>query len=508
MSRVRSPVAVAIVTTSTLLLAAACSVPPKAQEPVPTGTHASGPASAGFEKYYTQTLDWKGCGDKFECATAVAPMDWSDPSSQQIKLAVKRLPAAGDSVGSLFVNPGGPGGSGTTTLEFLAQGISDSVKDAYDVVSWDPRGVETSDAIQCFDDKRKDESLSKDFSHDEQGLAALSKENADWAGACGQNSGPLLGFVDTQSSARDLDMLRSAVGDDTLTYLGYSYGTQLGATYAALFPQNAGRLVLDGAIDVTLTPDASTEQQAKGFEGALRAYVKDCQGGKGCPLTGSVDDGLAQIATMLHEVFIHPLPTGDQDRVLTQTLAFTGIAVTLYDNKAWSALTQALDQAIHEHTGNMLLRFADVYNDRNPDGSFEGNSAEAFRAVNCLDGRQDPDPAAMKAQAARIATEAPTVGEYFTYGGLTCTGWPYPVAKQDFDVSAPGAAPIVVIGTTNDPATPYAGAQALAKTLESGVLVTWEGEGHTAYGRSNDCIAGAVDNFFLNGTVPQDGLTC
>lgn len=501
--------AAAIATTSVLLLAAVgCSVPPKVQEPAGGGVTSAATAATGFDSYYSQSLKWKSCGGGFECATAIAPLDWSDPKSEQIDLAVKRLPAAGERVGSLFTNPGGPGGSGTTTLEYIAGGISSTVKDAYDIVSWDPRGVETSAAIACFDDERMDESLSKDFATDDAGLAAMKQEYADWARACEKNSGPLLGQVDTQSAARDLDMLRAVVGDDTLTYLGYSYGTHLGATYAGLFPENAGRLVLDGAIDVTLTSDESTEAQAVGFENALRAYVTDCQAGATCPLTGSLQDGLDQITALLDRAFVHPLSTDDPDRVLTKSLAFIGIAVALYDNESWPYLTMALEEALTQRTGTGLLGLADIYNDRNLDGSFEGNSAEAFRAVGCLDGRQDADPAAMKAQADRLATKAPTVGDFFSYGGLVCADWPYPVVEQDFDLAAPGAAPIVVIGTTNDPATPYVEAQALAKTLESGVLVTFEGEGHTAYGRSNSCISDAVDAFFLDGTVPKDGLMC
>lgn len=503
---VRTPVAVSLLVASLLALAG-CAVPPKAQEPAGDGV-AVGTVPDGFGDYYGQTLDWEACGDGFECATARAPLDWSDPGSDEIELAVKRKPASGDAIGSLFTNPGGPGGSGTDSLDFMMSSISREVTEVYDVVSWDPRGVETSAAVVCLDDEDKDRVLSEDFPDDEAGLAALASAYADWAEACEENSGDLLAHVDTQSTARDLDMLRAVVGDESLAYLGYSYGTELGATYAGLFPQNAGRLVLDGAIDVTLTPDESTEQQAQGFESALRAYVEDCQAGRGCPLTGSVQDGLNQITTLLDQAFEHPLATGDPDRPLTSSLAFTGIAVTMYDDESWSYLTMALDEAINERDGTTLLYLADVYNDRESGGSFDGNSAEAFRAVNCLDAPQDADPKSMEEQVERLAKDAPTVGEFFAYGGLVCAQWPYPAVERDFDVSAPGAAPIVVIGTTNDPATPYVGAQALAKTLDSGVLVTFEGEGHTAYGRSNSCIADAVDGFLIDGSVPKDGLTC
>ncbi len=497
---------------STALIAGACTASPKVQTPATQAATAStgngGGAPAGFEDYYDQTLIWKDCG-KFECATARAPLSWQDPGAGEIELAVKRHPATGEKIGSLLTNPGGPGGSGTEYLDWGIDSFGDDVQKAYDIVSFDPRGVKKSSAIECFDDARKDESLSKDFDSDEAGRKAMAAEAAAWGAACEEKSGELLGQVDTQSAARDMDMLRAALGDSKLTYLGFSYGTQLGATYAGLFPERAGRLVLDGAVDVTLTPDESAEQQAVGFENALRAYVADCQGGADCPLTGSVDDGMKQIKALLDRAKANPLSTGDEDgRRLTQTLAFYGIATPLYNNENWGFLTQALSAAIEDNDGSTLLYLADYYNDRNEDGTFATNSAEAIRAVNCLDGRQNDDPAYMAEQAKRLAKEVPTLGESFAYGGLACHDWPYPVVKQDFDLHAKGAAPIVVIGTTNDPATPYVGAQALAKTLDSGVLVTYKGEGHTAYGRSNSCITDAVDDFFLDGTVPKDGLTC
>jgi pimeloyl-ACP methyl ester carboxylesterase len=297
-----------------------------------------------------------------------------------------------------------------------------------------------------------------------------------------------------------------------LNYLGFSYGTQLGATYAGLFPDRVGRLVLDGAIDVTLSADESSLQQAVGFENALRAYVANCQFGPNCPLHGSVDDGMHQIRQLLDAAIDQPLPTGSS-RDLTQTLMFYGIAVTLYDQESWPILTEALDEAINRQSGATLLWLADFYNERNPDGAdplFRSNSTEAFLAVGCLDERGTTDPTEMAAEAARIEQAAPTMGSFFGYGGLVCENWPAPLVPIEFDQTAPGAAPIMVIGTTGDPATPYAWAQALSNTLESGFLVSYEGEGHTAYSRAKDggCIMNAVDDFLVGGVIPPAGLRC
>ena len=318
----------------------------------------------------------------------------------------------------------------------------------------------------------------------------------------------MLEHVDTGSAARDMDLLRALLGDEKLTYLGYSYGTQLGGTYAALFPERVGRLVLDGAVDYTLEADELSAGQAEGFERALRAYVTDCMAGARCPLTGSVDDGLKQIRELTERAFTDPLPTQDAGRVLTRTLAFYGIAITLYADESWPVLTQALAMALQRNDGSGLLSLADAYNSRDFDGGFQDNSTEAFTAIGCADGRAPADLAHMQAERDKILAVAPTLGESFAWNALVCAGWPTPAKPFTADPSAPGAAPIVVIGTTNDPATPYEWSQSLAKTLESGVLLSWEGEGHTAYGRSNECIAGAVDAYLLDGTVPQDGLVC
>nr|WP_286219376.1 alpha/beta hydrolase [Paraoerskovia sediminicola] len=471
-------------------------------EGAPSGTG----APEGFESYYEQQIDWSGCEGGFECATVAVPISWDEPESGSMDLELKQLPASGDREGSLLVNPGGPGASGIEFVEGAEGRFGEPVLDAYDVVGFDPRGVGASSPIVCFDDARKDESLSKDFPETEAGLEGAQAELRAWGEACAENTGPQLATVDTQSAARDMDMLRSALGEDELDYLGFSYGTKLGATYAGLFPERVGRLVLDGALDPTTSSADVSAQQAVGFENALRAYVEDCQSGE-CPLTGSVDDGMQQIRTLLDEALDRPFPT-DSDRDLTQTLMFYGIALPLYSQGNWPLLTQALDEITTTGEGTTFLYLADFYNDRNPDGTFANNSAEAFRAINCLDDSGNPDMAFMDAQAEEIEAAAPTVGEFFTYDGLTCADWPVPEVEQDFDASAAGAPPILVVGTTNDPATPYAWAESLAGTLDSGTLLTYEGEGHTAYGSSNDCVSGAVDAFLVDGTVPEVGTTC
>ena len=495
------------------LVVAGCSTA-KHQSAVPTGTTASSSgtnaAPAGLERFYGQQLDWTTCG-KFECAKATVPVDWSAPDGAVIQLALERQRATGGTaVGSLLINPGGPGASGVDALKSVAlERISKDVLAKYDVVGFDPRGVSRSARVTCTDSKALDSIVSADPDYTTPaGIDAVEQTYAAFGAACLAKTGDLLGHVDTVSAAKDMDVLRAALGDEKLTYLGYSYGTQLGATYAALFPERVGRLVLDGALDPTLTYDQTAGGQAKGFESALRAYVTDCQAGKGCPLTGAVDEGLAQIKNLLDRARAKPLATNQAGRRLTGSLAFTGIALPLYSSSSWSYLTAALTKALQSDDGSGLLSLADSYYERSPDGTYANNSTEAFWAIGCLDDQPSADPSDMAASAAAIQAAAPTVGYYFAYGAVICAKWPAPKVGPLDSYAAKGAAPILVVGTTNDPATPYAWAQSLSKLLSSGVLLTYKGEGHTAYGVANACLNGAVDAYLLDGTVPADGTRC
>ncbi len=464
----------------------------------------------GADAIYGQDVDWSTCGD-LECATVTVPLDWSDPGGDTIDIAVNRHAATGDKLGSLLINPGGPGGSGIDALSSIALGrFGDEVVDRYDLIGFDPRGVGQSTAVSCVSDSEMDTLVSADYDFStDDGVAQAEAAYAKLGEGCLDGTGPLLEHVDTVSAAKDMDVIRAVVGDDTLTYVGYSYGTQLGATYAALFPQQVGRLVLDGAVDPTLSSQALSLGQAVGFENALRAYVTDCQTGTNCPLTGTPDEGLAQIRTMLDQAIASPLPTQDAQRPLTGSLAFSGIALPLYDETSWPYLTMGLRDAISNGDGSVLLQLADLYYDRDADGTYTTNSTVAFWAIGCADDRATTDIAQMRTDAAEIEAAAPTVGRFFGYGGVLCADWPVPEAGGLDSYTATDAAPIVVIGTTNDPATPYAWAESLTQTLgDSATLLTYEGEGHTAYGRSNACILDTVDAYLIDGTVPAEGTRC
>lgn len=501
-------VAVALV----LVLVLAACVPAKEQSSATVAPETTGEATTAppeeLAAYYGQELAWSECAEAEECATLRVPIDYADPSGGDIELALARYRGSDERIGSLVLNPGGPGSSGVDFLSYAHSIVSPAVTEAYDLVAFDPRGVQRSQPILCIDAPEMDELLAWDPDYSTpEGIQQAVDRFAQFSQDCLDRTGPQFGHADTVSAARDIDILRAALGDDTLHYLGYSYGTQLGATYASLFPERAGRLVLDGAVDPTLSAEELTLGQAGGFESALRAYVTDCQAGADCPLTGSLEDGLQQVRDLLDRARADPLPTGT-DRRLTQSLAFSGVAVALYSEDYWPYLSDALALALQANDGSGLLVLADLYNDREEDGTFSSNSREAFWGIGCLDDRISADPDDMADLADQLVAEAPTVGSFFAYGGTLCADWAVPEVGGLDDYTAEGAAPILVIGTTNDPATPYHWAQSLAKTLESGTLLTYEGEGHTAYGRSNACVAEAVDGFLLDGLVPPDGTTC
>ncbi|WP_309615555.1 alpha/beta hydrolase [Salinibacterium sp.] len=503
--------ALAVIGSLALVLSGCTFISPA---PVPSATQ--GPTPTDKAGFYGQTLVWTECGKGLECATAKAPIDWDAPAGGAIDLALVKHPASGTAQGSLLVNPGGPGGSG---WDFV-QGSGDAVAGApvvenFDVVGWDPRGVGQSTPVTCFTDpKDTDKTLYGTYSspYDTQGwIDELTVEEQSFADACKKNTGDLLGNVDTVSNARDMDMLRAALGDKKLNYLGYSYGTYFGTVYAELFPENVGRLVLDGAVDPLQSDFESLKFQMAGFDSAFRAYLQSCLDGKGCPFTGTVDDAALQVRTILDGIDALGLVNGD-GRVLDSATLATGILGNLYSESYWPDMT-TMFAGLADGDPALSFTSADSYNSRNDDGSYQSNSYEVYVAATCVDGDFASDPATTLDRIAEIDVAAPILGKYATYDDfavldIACSAWPYPRADLPTAFDAEGAAPILVIGTTNDPATPYASSVSLAKQLSSGVLISYKGEGHTIYNQGVACIDDVVDAYFVKGTVPAADPMC
>jgi pimeloyl-ACP methyl ester carboxylesterase len=480
-----------------------------------TATPTAGPSSAGstLESYYQQRVPWSDCGDGFQCGSIRVPLDYAHPGGgEDIKLQVIRLPAQNRSarIGSLVTNPGGPGGSGISFVRESARSFDQNLLSRFDLVGFDPRGVGTSDPIRCLTGPQLDRFLATDSSPDDkQEVSTLNDVSKGFADGCKSRSNALLPYVGTATAARDIDILRAALGDQKLSYYGASYGTYLGAYYADEFPAKVRALVLDGAIDPKLSAADVNLEQAKGFETALRSFAADCITRAGCPLgQKSTDDALAQVSALLDKVDKTPLANSSGDgRQVTQALTVMGIATALYSKQTWPALRQGLTAAIGQGDGTLLLQLADALVERKPDGTYS-NQTESNMAVNCVDKPYPTDLATYQQEADQSQKVAPRFGPFVMWGSLPCAYWPVKDTQQPKALTAPGSAPIVVVGTLRDPATPYQWAKNLAAELSSGILLSLDGDGHTAYLQGNSCIQSAVDAYLLNLQPPTKGTLC
>ncbi|MGG7572832.1 alpha/beta hydrolase [Streptomyces sirii] len=502
------------------LTATACGPRQDDTGPMPPRPTASSPAAGALPASLTaQKLRWRPCpapstaqgggtapgklpdGTVWECAHLKAPLDYGKPTGDTLDLALIRARAEGGGkrIGSLLFNFGGPGASGVATLPGYPP--AQSLRSRYDLVSFDPRGVGDSAGVKCLSDKEFDALRAETLDLD--GTAEQTKKAAV---ACAKHSGKVLPYVGTESAARDMDLIRQVLGDAKLNYFGMSYGTELGGVYAHLFPKNVGRTVLDAVVDPTKDPVQESLGQAKGFQLALDDYLADCAEKPGsCPYPNR-EDGRKRIAALLAKTEKRPLPTRS-GRKLTQEQAVVGIVAMLYSKESWPSLSISLSDA-EQGSGDNLLMMADNYSGRDDKGHYS-TMQTANSAISCADTRQRRTPAEVRTRLPEFRKASPVFGELTAKGLLGCTGWPVTGKSDTPEVSAPGAAPIVVIGNAGDPATPVEGARKMADKLGKGVgvLVTVKGEGHGTYG-VNQCATKAVNGHLLDGKVPTDGTVC
>ena len=476
-----------------------------ASPPQPGSQEAPTPALA---PYYRQKLTWTACRDGDQCATLTVPLDYTRPdTTTRLTLALLRVPATDQQhkIGSLVVNPGGPGGSGIDYAASAKDAFGAALRERFDIVGFDPRGVGRSDPIDCVSDAQLDAAIAQDpVPSTPAEIKAYAASNRLMAQGCAKS--PLGAPVATVDAVRDMDVLRAALGEKQLDYFGASYGTKLGSTYADLFPHRVGRFVLDGAVDPTLDNEQTSLQQAAGFETAQRAYVGTCvTTTQSCFPGDSVEAGLARIKRLVTGIEQHPLPAGG-GRQLTGGAAFYGIVAPLYSRSSWAYLSQALRAAI-AGDGSILLALSDWYTDRTDDG-YSSNSMEALVAISCLDDPSAIPPSQVAGVLPEFEKASPTFGDVFAWGMTGCVSFTGHADEPTPPIGAPGANPIVVIGTTRDPATPLAWARHLAALLDSGVLITRDGDGHTGYDAGNSCVDDAVEGYLIDGTVPRDGLSC
>ncbi len=485
--------------------------------PPATTSPAADPAAA-LAPYYATRASWKSCPADFaavdfvtltgyECATVPVPLDYRHPEGRRISVGIARLRASGSHrIGSLMINPGGPGASGLAYLTAARRALPAAVRDRFDIVGFDPRGVGVSAGLHCLPTARLDALVAAPPAPGTpaQVAGAVARSHALAAG-CARTAAAELPFIGTVYAARDLDLIRSAVGDPRLTYLGKSYGTLLGAVYADQFPSKVRALVLDGALPPGIDPAVQAREQGEGFEANLRDFLADCVGHRGCPWSGSPAQARTGLDALLATIAAHPLPTGSSRR-LHSGEAVGGLSAALYSTSAWSGLRGALALATRGD-GSALLSLSDSLSGRHPGGY--ATLISAFPAVSCADVPVSYTPARTAALAQQWGKTSPLYGPVEAWALLTCDGWTRSMTTLPARVRAPGAPPIVVIGTTGDPATPYPWAVDLAGQLASGRLVTYVGDGHTVYGGGRSgCVDSAVNAYLIDLAVPRTGLRC
>lgn len=498
---------------------AGCSI--AADDPVPDVTFEA-PVEA-LQSAYDQRVSWESCADdeevleqtddaavssSYSCATVTVPLNYEDIDGETIELRLVRY-SSGKGKEPLVYNPGGPGGGAIDSLPSMVDNmLPRELTDNFDIVAPDPRGVGLSTPIECFDDEEIDRQRSDDselFT-----VAGVRAYAEDMGEKCLEKSPNITRFADSESAARDLDIIRAALGQEKLNYLGFSYGTFLGALYADLFPDSVGRFVLDGAMDPAASIDEVSREQARGFEAAIGHWIETEQlRTPGFPLVGSVDQAKAQLRQWLDTLDNRPIPTADSARPLTRPLALSAILAGMYSTDTYEYVSVGLQQAMTSDDGSILLQLSDLYSDRDPSGRYTTNSYDAFNVINFLDYQVVGSEEDWLADAKQIRIDNPTVGSDFGLASAMASGWPIEPKGTRRQVTGEGAAPILVVGTTHDPATPYLWAEALASQLESATLLTWEGWSHCAYSqRGSTCIADAVNKVFLSGKLPTEGTVC
>jgi len=499
---------------------AACTPGPAGQ-----ATGAAAPvADPGLEKFYDQKLNWGPCGDfatadtdrekyadpRFECTKLEVPLDYAKPSERSIQVAVLRQKATGPNrIGSLLFNPGGPGASGNRQVVYTAPDLEQSpLSKRFDLVGFDPRGTGASTpALDCIDDKGWEaDRLDQDIDPSPAGVAQTEKENQEFVQGCVQRSGgaDVLANMGTRDAAHDMDVLRAALGDAKLSYIGYSAGTRLGYTYAEQFPQNVRALVLDGALDPKQSTIDRIVKQNAGFQLAFQNYATDCAKDPSCPLGTDPAQATARLQVLTRPLVTKPLAVGA--RQMSYNDALTGVIQALYAKSYWPYLTQGLSMYANGN-GRLLLALADMYYDRQQNGSYS-NYIESFRSISCLDEqRTTREEEGELSRAAKAAAPFSDDGTPPVAAQGICSYWPSPPTSEPHVPSVPGLPKIVVVSTTGDPATPYQAGVDLAQGLGAS-LITHEGEGHGVALKGVACIDDAVSAYLVDLKSPADGLRC
>ena len=497
---------------SILLLALAfsltsCGFPRSPEVAPPSAKSPAAPTPPGLEAFYNQEVIWRNCGAA-DCATIIVPVDYAEPEGPTTKLAITKVKANGEPIGSLFVNPGGPGGSAFDYAKAADYIVSPEIRDNYDVVGVDPRGVAHSSPIVCLTDQQRDDILEVDGTPDtpEEELQVV-EVSAEIGKSCKDKAGALVAHMGTIDAARDLDVARAVVGDPVLNYLGKSYGSDLGIVYSQLFPTNVGRMVLDGILPADLTLEEVSKQQAESFEVAVNDFADDCATQSDCPFVGDGPSIAKQLRDWLQGLDSKPLT--ENGRILSEPVATYALLSYLYFPPSdYAELRPALSAAVADGDAKQLFELLDARISRGVDGRYLDNSTEAFYAVSCLDRPFLGDKAKVQQLAKEWAVTAPTFGQAQAWALLSCANWPAKATEQPPVITANLAPPVLIVTTKHDPATPYQWGQRVAEQLGNAPLITWDSHHHTAYAEGSECIDTAIDAFWLSGKLPPAELIC
>lgn len=449
--------------------------------------------------------------DTAQCASVSVPIDYAVPDGAQAQIAMLRLPATGDRIGSLFINPGGPGGSGIDYVASYPTDIPDGIRERFDVIGFDPRGIgQSTPAIDCNSAAEEDaERADPDVDFSPAGVASIDAENRAYAQRCVANTDPgLLANAGTDSVVRDLDRLRAAVGDDKLTYVGFSYGTRIGSEYAEMFPDRVRAMVNDGAVDPAVPAMQWLVDQSAAYQKVFDEYAEDCAADPDCPVGTDPAKAEERLHALIDPLVETPARTEDP-RGLSYDDARVGIDYALYPPEYWPDLTAGLKSLRDGTPADILLEYADDYNGREEDGTYD-NANDAYAVIDCADYRYSTDPADW-AEFDRKRREANPYASFGTFTGhapqSVCSFFPERSDYQPHPANAPGLPETLVISTTLDPATPYLDGVHLAEQLKARLL-TVQGIQHTAAFYGNACVDDIVTAYLVDLELPQADATC
>jgi len=453
-----------------------------------------------LNNYNSQKLDWRDCYGGYQCSSYKVPIDYSNIGNQSFTLKVLRHKAFDQKnrLGSIVVNPGGPGSSAMDYAYNSESIVSSAINKKYDIVGFDPRGVNNSEAIRCLSNSEEDQFLNTDSSDGKAtNIAALVAISQDFARKCAKAAGVKLGHLSTLETAKDMEILRNLLGEKKLNFLGKSYGTYLGTLYASLYPNRVGRMVLDGAVAPNISLREQELVQGVGFDKALNNFLSSQKTFK-----------LIDVKNLLSQAATKPMKDAT-GRKATQSLVITSIAQSLYDSKSgWKDLTKLLKLAISKQNPSGIFELADRYNNRDASGRYYSNQGDISIMITCLDWQEPRTVEQMRLDREQFIKAAPIFGPFLNFAGLPCKYWKAKPQLPKTQITKISTSPIIIIGVTEDPATPYVWSQELTKVFPNSKLLTLRGEGHTGHNQGNKCIDSTVDSYFLTGKIPQRGLIC